>query len=137
MVIGGSGGSMIISSVVQVPSFHLIALNQIPISNLSNYSSLSVWISIHLYNKAMLNVIAFGRDISAAIYEPRLHNQLIPNTTSIERGYNPQAIQKLSDVGNIVRIFIYIFCYLSIYYLSLPDCLVLVLLPPSSSSSSF
>lgn len=62
MVVGGSGGSKITTSVAQV----------------------------------ILNALYFGYDVKKAVLDPRLHNQLLPNTTEGEPDFDTTVLEGLA-----------------------------------------
>ncbi len=68
MTVGASGGSSIISSVLQV----------------------------------IMNVIAFQKDISTAIFMPRFHHQLIPDYLMVEHEYPSDIVEALRAKGHDV-----------------------------------
>lgn len=62
MVVGGSGGTKITTSIAQV----------------------------------VLNALFFGFDLKKSVVDPRLHNQLSPNTTTVEQGFDQNILDGLS-----------------------------------------
>uniref|UniRef100_A0A8C6T189 Gamma-glutamyltransferase 1b n=1 Tax=Neogobius melanostomus TaxID=47308 RepID=A0A8C6T189_9GOBI len=62
MVVGGSGGTKVTTSIAQV----------------------------------VLNALFFGFDLHKSVVDPRLHNQLIPNTTVAEPGFDQKILDGLS-----------------------------------------
>ncbi|KAG8996381.1 hypothetical protein FRB90_012752 [Tulasnella sp. 427] len=71
LALGGSGGSRIYGSVLQV----------------------------------ILNYLEGGMDISQAVEEPRVHNQLFPLETSVESTYKTWGIESLKERGHNVTTF--------------------------------
>ncbi|XP_033832209.1 glutathione hydrolase 1 proenzyme-like [Periophthalmus magnuspinnatus] len=62
MVVGGSGGTKITTSIAQV----------------------------------ILNALFFGFDLKKSVVDPRLHNQLSPNTTVAEKGFDMKILEGLN-----------------------------------------
>uniref|UniRef100_A0A673B5U0 Glutathione hydrolase 1 proenzyme-like n=1 Tax=Sphaeramia orbicularis TaxID=375764 RepID=A0A673B5U0_9TELE len=73
MVVGGSGGSKITTSVAQVRNCLTVALKCV-----------------------ILNVLNFDYDVNKAVSDPRLHNQLEPNATEGEPGIDKTVMAGLA-----------------------------------------
>lgn len=75
MAVGGSGGTKITTSIAQV---WRELLN--PLAMAATDDSLLL--------QVMLKALFFNYDLKTAVSEPRLHNQLSPNTTVVEPGFD-------------------------------------------------
>lgn len=83
MVVGASGGTQITTSVALVCAFCL----PFPAPITPCPCSWAMLISCYpiLFLQAIINSLWFGYDVKRAVEEPRLHNQLLPNTTTVEK----------------------------------------------------
>ena len=50
--------------------------------------------------QAILNVLSFGLDVGKAIGLSRIHEQLLPDTLSVERGYSQDLLDSLAEYGH-------------------------------------
>ncbi|ERE92757.1 gamma-glutamyltranspeptidase 1-like protein [Cricetulus griseus] len=53
---------------------------------------------------AIINNLWFGYDVKRAVEEPRLHNQLLPNTTTIEKDIDPAVVAGLKERNHYTEV---------------------------------
>lgn len=75
MAVGGSGGTKITTSIAQVGRDLLTPLT-------TGLKPRSVVLQV------ILKALFFNYDLKTSVSEPRLHNQLSPNTTMTEAGFD-------------------------------------------------
>ncbi|XP_055260870.1 glutathione hydrolase 1 proenzyme isoform X2 [Moschus berezovskii] len=85
MVVGASGGTQITTSTALVRAPLLSA------------QPLAQWATLtpSPHPQAIINSLWFGYDAKKAVEEPRLHNQLLPNTTVLEKGIDQAVVAAL------------------------------------------
>lgn len=98
MVVGGSGGTKITTSIAQVKKPTLT------LSGWCSYSSITYIFRFYFFFSAkcrvlfllqvILNALFFNYDVEKAVSDPRLHNQLSPNTTVAEPGFDKVSVPK-------------------------------------------
>lgn len=81
MVVGASGGTQITTSTALV--YALGPPLPAPLSLPLFWGCADLLAAVSL--QAIINNLWFGYDVKRAVEEPRLHNQLLPNTTTIEK----------------------------------------------------
>ena len=47
----------------------------------------------------LMGVVDYGMNIQEAVNAPRFHNQWLPDTTNVERGFSPDTVKLLEDKG--------------------------------------
>uniref|UniRef100_A0A3Q1G5L2 Gamma-glutamyltransferase 1b n=1 Tax=Acanthochromis polyacanthus TaxID=80966 RepID=A0A3Q1G5L2_9TELE len=93
MVVGGSGGTKITTSVAQVrqmQSHELIDMHFL-LFGFSSFVALQV----------ILNALFFNYDLEKSVSDPRVHNQLSPNTTVAEPGFD--IVSLLTSTGAVIQ----------------------------------
>lgn len=48
----------------------------------------------------LMNVVDFGMNIQEAVNAPRFHNQWLPDQTTVERGFSPDTLKLLENMGH-------------------------------------
>jgi gamma-glutamyltranspeptidase/glutathione hydrolase len=48
----------------------------------------------------LMGVVDYGMDIQASVNAPRFHNQWLPETTRLERGFSPDTVRLLEQMGH-------------------------------------
>lgn len=86
LVVGASGGTQITTSTALVYASCLTLPASISLCPCSGGCADILAI---LSRQAIINNLWFGYDVKRAVEEPRLHNQLLPNTTTIEKDIDP------------------------------------------------
>ncbi|XP_069850527.1 glutathione hydrolase 1 proenzyme isoform X1 [Dipodomys merriami] len=86
MVVGASGGTQITTSTALVCVPYLSSL---PLP-LGHTESLTM-----SHCQAIIYNLWFGYDVKRAVEEPRLHNQLLPNTTTVEKHIDQAVVEAL------------------------------------------
>ncbi len=54
--------------------------------------------------QVILNVVDFGMNVQDAVDAPRFHHQWMPDEISLERGFSPDTIRILENMGHRIRI---------------------------------
>lgn len=97
MVVGGSGGTKITTSVAQVrhkPQSKLnTAVESIRCTNVKYSDELATSLAeMFAVSQVILNALFFKYDLEKAVVDPRLHNQLSPNATVGEHDFDKVSV---------------------------------------------
>ena len=52
----------------------------------------------------LVNVIDFEMNIAEAVSQPRLHHQWVPDQLRVERGFSPDTLRLLREMGHDVKV---------------------------------
>lgn len=88
LVVGGSGGTKITTSVAQVSCFKLLKKERtMRTEEESDFTGFFFhWLTFVF--QVILKSLFFSYDLKQAIFEPRLHHQLSPNFTVLEPNFD-------------------------------------------------
>jgi gamma-glutamyltranspeptidase len=84
LVLGGSGGSRIITGVIQV---HMV---------------LALFLFLICSSQVLLQSLTAGRDVADAVGLPRLHEQLLPEGVNVEARFDSSYEGSLASLGHTV-----------------------------------
>ena len=52
----------------------------------------------------LINVIDFDMNIAEAVSMPRMHHQWVPDSLRVERGFSPDTLRILKDMGHDIKV---------------------------------
>lgn len=93
LVVGGSGGSLIPTSVMGVSNR----------SSKKKKGGGPCDLTTLFVIQVLLNVLDYNKDLYTATESPRIHHQLVPNVVVMEDDTNVRLMQTLNDRGHQVR----------------------------------
>ncbi|XP_027890274.1 LOW QUALITY PROTEIN: gamma-glutamyltransferase 1a [Xiphophorus couchianus] len=97
MVVGASGGTKITTATA------LVSMTQ-PLSSPvdSHSASCKLW-NVLWWQQVILNSLFFNYDLKKAVMEPRVHNQLNPNMTVVEQGFEKSVLEGLEQKNHVTQ----------------------------------
>ncbi|XP_075960611.1 LOW QUALITY PROTEIN: gamma-glutamyltransferase 1a [Anarhichas minor] len=102
MVVGASGGTKITTATALVSLIHSQTSFQSGSQHTVRYLKLNV--IFFSLKQVILNSLFFNYDLKKAVTEPRVHNQLNPNMTVVEQGFEKSVLEGLVQKNHVTQL---------------------------------